>query len=119
MIAEWGLLGGVKTILVLMFENAVGHYHCTIVASVEDAEANLKRWESYGGANNEFPRAVVLDMTGEPKQVAELRGGLAVYVNGQPVACPPIDAQEAIAKEIADGAAMGSVTVGGVTYSWD
>lgn len=42
-----------------------------------------------------------------------------VYANGQPAACPPIEAQEAIAQEIADGAAMGSVEVGGVTYSWD
>ena len=44
---------------------------------------------------------------------------LTVYVTGQPVACPPITAQEVIAREIADGAAVGSVEVGGVTYSWD
>lgn len=42
-----------------------------------------------------------------------------VYANDQPVDYPPIEAQEAIAREIADGAAMGSVEVGGVTYSWD
>lgn len=48
--------------LVMIAENALGRFQNTHVASVGDAEANLLRWESYGGPNNKFPRAIVVDM---------------------------------------------------------
>jgi hypothetical protein len=42
-----------------------------------------------------------------------------VYTNGKPAENIPTEARETIAREIADGAAVGSVVVAGVTYSWD
>lgn len=59
--------------LMLMAENTFKKCAFLEVASVEEAEKELSDWESMGGKNNEFPRAIVADMSGEPTLVATLR----------------------------------------------
>ena len=59
---EWGLLGGVKTKYVMLTEDVVGGLFTVWVESIEDAESTLKRWEKCGGPQNQFAKAIVVDM---------------------------------------------------------
>lgn len=58
--------------LYLIANNKLGSMLIQRVDCVEKAESILKGFESFGGENNEFPKAAVFDMN-IPEVVATLR----------------------------------------------
>jgi hypothetical protein len=90
---------------------AYGHPYWGVVYLTRDADV----MEIARAAMEECMEGVTV--FGEQSEVDALRS--TVYADGKLVENIPTEAREAIAREIADGAAVGSVVVSGVTYSWD